>query len=290
MKAGENDYYYAHDHLYSLAVLADSSGTVIERYEYDAYGKPTIWNAGLTTERDSSNYGNPYLFTGRRVDILDSGSLKIQYNRNRYYDYYTGRWLTHDPLGITPNPQRPNKFNMIEQYKDGLSLYGYVRGDPVNKLDQFGLLLWMPPILPFPNPLDPGPIFSCQVEMLTGKRSKCPCPECECVWVETSCRIKVYVDPPICQSDIEGRYCDAPGTSSFRFICKDREIIQMWNTVMKPCYRKIITRETKKQYEVNYGCTHQNTWQKTGERYLGTVKTKDSKKEFVKSLECKKKA
>ena len=43
---------------------------------------------------------NAYLFTGRRVDILDNGSLKIQYNRNRYYDYYTGRWLTHDPLGI----------------------------------------------------------------------------------------------------------------------------------------------------------------------------------------------
>jgi hypothetical protein len=42
------------------------------------------------------------LFTGRRVDILDNGSLKIQYNRNRYYDYYTGRWLTHDPLGINP--------------------------------------------------------------------------------------------------------------------------------------------------------------------------------------------
>ena len=43
---------------------------------------------------------NAYLFTGRRVDILDNGSLKIQYNRNRYYDYYSGRWLTHDPLGI----------------------------------------------------------------------------------------------------------------------------------------------------------------------------------------------
>jgi hypothetical protein len=76
-----NQRYYVHDHLYSPVALVYETGTVIERYEYDAYGSPTIWNADLTTERDSSNYGNPYLFTGRRVDILDSGSLKIQYNR-----------------------------------------------------------------------------------------------------------------------------------------------------------------------------------------------------------------
>ncbi len=95
MKVGENDYYYVHDHLYSPVALVFPNGTVLERYEYDAYGNPAIWNADFTTERANSNYGNPYLFTGRRVDILDSGSLKIQYNRNRYYDYYTGRWLTY---------------------------------------------------------------------------------------------------------------------------------------------------------------------------------------------------
>ena len=39
------------------------------------------------------------MFTGRQVDILDGGALKIQYNRNRYYDYYTGRWTTQDPAG-----------------------------------------------------------------------------------------------------------------------------------------------------------------------------------------------
>jgi RHS repeat-associated protein len=65
------------------------------------------------------------LFTGRRVDILDNGSLKIQYNRNRYYDYYTGRWLTHDPLG----------------YVDGMNLYEYGRSNPPNRLDPSGL--WM---------------------------------------------------------------------------------------------------------------------------------------------------
>ena len=130
--------YYIHDHLYSPAALTNWLGTVLERYEYDAYGNPTIWNADLTAERANSNYGNPYLFTGRRVDILDSGSLKIQYNRNRYYDYYSGRWLTHDPLGITPNPQLPNRFGPIGQYKDGMNVYEYTSSNPVNKFDMFG--------------------------------------------------------------------------------------------------------------------------------------------------------
>ena len=73
------------------------------------------------------------------MDILDSGSLKIQYNRNRYYDYYSGRWLTHDPLGITPNAQLPNKFDIISQFKDGLSLYEYVGSNPVLYIDPTGM-------------------------------------------------------------------------------------------------------------------------------------------------------
>jgi RHS repeat-associated protein len=68
------------------------------------------------------DYGNPYLFTGRRVDMLDEGSLTIQYNRNRYYDYYTGRWTTHDPLG----------------YVDGMNLYEYVSANPVVRSDPQG--------------------------------------------------------------------------------------------------------------------------------------------------------
>ena len=59
----------------------------------------------------------------RRAGILDNGSLKIQNNRNRYYDYYTGRWLTHDPFG----------------YFDGMSLYEYIKGIPTIDVDPYGL-------------------------------------------------------------------------------------------------------------------------------------------------------
>jgi len=69
--------------------------------------------------------------------------------RNRYYDYYTGRWLTHDPLGITPNPPMPNVFDAIGQYKDGLSLYQYVKSNPLVNSDSMGLILV--PIKPTPK-------------------------------------------------------------------------------------------------------------------------------------------
>jgi len=106
----QSSIYLIHDHLYSPAALVNSGVTVVERYEYDAYGTCTIWNGDWTTELQTTAWGNPYYFTGRRLDILDSGSLKLYYYRNRYYDDYTGRFTTHDPLGITPNPQKPNVF------------------------------------------------------------------------------------------------------------------------------------------------------------------------------------
>ena len=70
----------------------------------------------------TSNEGNPYLCTASRLDILDNGSLKLQYNINRYYDQYTGRWLTHDLMG----------------YIDGMNLYEYVSSSPVHFTDPKG--------------------------------------------------------------------------------------------------------------------------------------------------------
>ncbi|MBL7154195.1 MAG: hypothetical protein ISS79_10805 [Phycisphaerae bacterium] len=80
------------------------------------------------------------LFTGRRLDILDNGSLKLQYNRNRYYDQYTGRWLTHDPLGITPNVRHLGLFAPFAQYTGGTNLYLYADSSPTNALDAYGLM------------------------------------------------------------------------------------------------------------------------------------------------------
>jgi len=139
--------HFVQDHLYSTVALISGTGiSVAERYEYDAYGNCRIMD-GWYIPRSTSNYGNPYLFTGRRIDILDNGSLKLQYNRNRYYDQYTGRWFTHDPLGITPNASWPNRFDARGQYKGSLSLYEVVGSNPASKVDPSGLLRITPPDL-----------------------------------------------------------------------------------------------------------------------------------------------
>jgi RHS repeat-associated protein len=114
---------YLHDQLYSPVALLHFAGSVVlERYEYDAYGKPYIRDSQYAL-RSTSSYGNNYLFTGRETDILDNSSLKIQNNRNRSYDYSTGRWLQQDPLG----------------YVDGMNLYEYVKSDPISLTDPKGL-------------------------------------------------------------------------------------------------------------------------------------------------------
>ena len=65
-------YFYVQDHLYSTAALVDASGTPQERYEYDAYGQVHVLDANFADDADGvSDCGNPYMFTGRRVDFVD---------------------------------------------------------------------------------------------------------------------------------------------------------------------------------------------------------------------------
>jgi len=116
----EAEYYYLHDHLYSPTALLDGTGTVVERYEYDAYGTVHVMDAGFNL-RSTTAYGNPYTFTGRRLDLLDSGNLKLMYYRHRYYDTFAGRFMQHDLA------------------KDGSNLYEYVYSRPNLDLDPSGL-------------------------------------------------------------------------------------------------------------------------------------------------------
>jgi RHS repeat-associated protein len=100
MNDGTNDYYYAHDHQYSTVALANTLGQVVERYEYDAYGRTQILSPGFSVLA-SSQYGNPYAFTGRQLDILDGTNLRYMHYRHRDYNPTLGRFMTHDPLGVS---------------------------------------------------------------------------------------------------------------------------------------------------------------------------------------------
>ncbi|MCP4580217.1 MAG: RHS repeat protein, partial [candidate division Zixibacteria bacterium] len=144
MDPNGTDYYYLKDHLNSVVAVVDEDGDILERYEYDAYGKPTMWLGDYDTlNQEISPYGNPYYFTGRRIDFVGHSAWMIQYNRNRFYDYYTGRWLTQDMLGL--NATNSAKCSPISQYDDTANLYEYVRSNPLLHLDSFGFQMYVDP-------------------------------------------------------------------------------------------------------------------------------------------------
>jgi RHS repeat-associated protein len=72
--------------------LTNSSGAVVESYEYDIYGLPTVTYQG--NQYSESQVGNRFLFTGRE---WDAGTGLYHY-RARAYSPSLGRFLQRDPL------------------------------------------------------------------------------------------------------------------------------------------------------------------------------------------------
>jgi len=133
------DYFYGHDHLYFTAILLDDTGSVVERCEYDAYGTVHVMDAAYNP-RSVSAYGNPYTFTGRRLDVLDGGNLVRMHYRHRDYDAYAGRWYQSEKFGVVPNgPIHTNPFNPISQYWPGSNLVLAFNSNPVMVSDPQGL-------------------------------------------------------------------------------------------------------------------------------------------------------
>ena len=114
-----NTYYAIKDHQNTVIALVDTSGTVVESYEYDAWGNTRVFNAA-GIELTASAIGNRYCFQGREIDWVTG----LYYFRARWYNPETGRWISKDPIGIA----------------GGLNLYAFCGNNPVNFTDPFGLL------------------------------------------------------------------------------------------------------------------------------------------------------
>ncbi|MCA9140588.1 MAG: RHS repeat-associated core domain-containing protein, partial [Planctomycetales bacterium] len=93
---------YVSGQQYSVNALTDSSGAIVERYAYDAYGGLSVFD-GSGGGRSATAEGNRYSYTGREWD----DELAIYHYRARMYDSMCGRFLGRDPI----------------HYKDGLSIY-----------------------------------------------------------------------------------------------------------------------------------------------------------------------
>src|SRR5262249_28874723 len=80
--------WYLTDRLGSVRDITDASGVVQAQINYDGFGNVTF--------ESNPAFGDRYKYTGREFD----GETGLQYNRARYYDPTTGRWISQDPLGF----------------------------------------------------------------------------------------------------------------------------------------------------------------------------------------------
>jgi len=114
--------YYVHENsIGSVAAITDSTGALVERYDYDVFGTPTVtYAAGTAVDPRVSSLGQPYSFQGRERDA-ETG---LFYFRARYYSAELGRFISQDPLSYAAS---------------GPSLYTFVHNSPVNLRDPLGL-------------------------------------------------------------------------------------------------------------------------------------------------------
>ena len=106
--------FYGYDGGGTVRLLTDSTGTVTDTYDYDAWGNE-VNTTGSTP--------NVYLYRGEQFDT----DLSLCYLRARFYNPLTGRLLARDPAeGATTDPSTLHK-------------YLYATANPVNRTDPTGL-------------------------------------------------------------------------------------------------------------------------------------------------------
>ncbi len=99
--AGVERLFYHQNALGSVYALTDVTGKIVEAYQYDAYGRQTVISPGpsgmvvfgagdVVTLGGASLLGNPFLFTGRRLDAATG----LDYYRQRYYSADLGRFIS----------------------------------------------------------------------------------------------------------------------------------------------------------------------------------------------------
>ncbi|EUM24127.1 RHS repeat-associated core domain-containing protein, partial [Enterobacter sp. BIDMC 26] len=105
---------YSHDNLTGSSGLeVDGDGRVISMEEYYPYGGTAIWTARNVVEADYKTIR----YSGKERDATG-----LYYYGYRYYQPWSGRWLSADPAGTV----------------DGLNVFRMVRNNPTTLVDDDG--------------------------------------------------------------------------------------------------------------------------------------------------------
>ena len=104
------------DHLNTPRTVTTQSNRVLWSWVSDPFGN----GAPLTSNDDT---GKPYQYNLRFPGQYYDAETGLHYNMARYYNPVIGRYTQSDPIGLG----------------GGLNTYAYVGGDPITRVDTFGL-------------------------------------------------------------------------------------------------------------------------------------------------------
>lgn len=114
---GQTLYYIHPDHLGTPRLIADEAGTTVWRWDNrEPFGLSA-------PNEDADGNGQPLTFNLRFPGQYYDRETGTFYNGFRDYDPQTGRYIQSDPIGLD----------------GGINTYGYVGGNPNNRIDPFGL-------------------------------------------------------------------------------------------------------------------------------------------------------
>lgn len=120
VKNRSEKYLYIRDSLQNILGIADISGKIVVKYDYDAWGTTSIKQ---DTSSSSIGYLNPFRYKGYYYDS-ESG---MYYCKTRYYVPLWGRWLNAD-----------SPYNLSFDKFDGLNYYSYCGNNPIVGIDKLG--------------------------------------------------------------------------------------------------------------------------------------------------------
>lgn len=120
MNRNNSVYFYHTDGLGSITAFTDVNGNTVQSYAYSSFGETKVYNQSGNEVNPNQMIQSPYAYTAREWDY----EIGLNYHRARYYDPYTGRFLSPDPI----------------HFKGGdANLFRYVRNNPLRYVDPSGL-------------------------------------------------------------------------------------------------------------------------------------------------------
>lgn len=122
-------YFYRKDILGNIIALLDTSGAVVVKYTYDAWGYNGVSDINGNVISDENHIGNlnPFRYRGYYYDT----ETELYFLKTRYYDPEVGRFISPDSIEYL-DPETIN----------GLNLYAYCNNNPVSNVDPNGNKWW----------------------------------------------------------------------------------------------------------------------------------------------------